>query len=133
MASGSRRFDRFPRQPCTTAPSPRARMRRSTSRTHRGLTPNSFPACTCVMCRFLTASSTFNRSRSFLVIHSSSGCSAMPYQSGTFYLAPRGTSHVAATPPPPPLTTYRLPRYHSSSLLYGADLGFHAEWLRDEP
>src|SRR5579862_2923338 len=32
-----------------------------------------------------------------------------------------------------PLTYPRLPRYHLSSLLYGADLGFHAEWLRDEP
>ena len=34
---------------------------------------------------------------------------------------------------PSPLTNPRLPRYHSLSLLYGADLGFHAEWLRDEP
>ena len=25
------------------------------------------------------------------------------------------------------------PHYHLSSLLFGADLGFHAEWLRDEP
>jgi hypothetical protein len=31
------------------------------------------------------------------------------------------------------LTYPRLSRYHSTSLLYGADLGFHAEWLRDEP
>ncbi len=51
----------------------------------RGLTPNSSAAFTCVM------------SRSLLDIHSSSCRSAMPYQSGTFYLAPRGTSHVAAT------------------------------------
>jgi hypothetical protein len=34
---------------------------------------------------------------------------------------------------PNPLTCPGLSRYHSSSLLYGADLGFHAEWLRDEP
>ena len=60
----------------------------------RGLTPNSSAAFTCVMCLHL---STFNRSRSLLDIHSSSCRSAMPYQSGTFYLAPRGTSHVAAT------------------------------------
>ncbi len=33
----------------------------------------------------------------------------------------------------PSLDEPRLSRYHSSSLLYGADLGFHAEWLRDEP
>jgi hypothetical protein len=32
-----------------------------------------------------------------------------------------------------PLTNPGSSRYHSSSLLYGADLGFHAEWLRDEP
>jgi hypothetical protein len=34
---------------------------------------------------------------------------------------------------PNPLTNSRLSRYHSLSLLFGADLGFHAEWLRDEP
>jgi len=35
--------------------------------------------------------------------------------------------------PPSLLTNPCLPRYDLSSLLYGADLGFHAEWLRDEP
>src|ERR1700730_5024666 len=69
---GSRRFDRFPRNPCTTARSPRAFIRRNHSRTQRRLMANSFPACTCLMCRFLTSCSTFNRSRSFLDIHSSS-------------------------------------------------------------
>ncbi len=34
---------------------------------------------------------------------------------------------------PNPLTCPGFSRYHHSSLLYGADLGFHAEWLRDEP
>ena len=31
------------------------------------------------------------------------------------------------------LTNPGFSRYDHSSLLYGADLGFHAEWLRDEP
>ncbi len=54
-------------------------------------------ACTCVMCRLLTSCNTFSRSRSFVDIHSSSFRSAMPHESGTFYFAQRGTSHVAAT------------------------------------
>src|SRR6476660_5221337 len=78
------------------SPVTHAFIRRSSSRIQRAVTPNSFPACTCVMCRFLTSCSTFNPSRSFLDIHSSSCRSAVPYQSGTFYLAPRGISHVAA-------------------------------------
>ena len=41
-----------------------------------------------------------SRSRSFAVIHSPSLHSAMRYQSGTFYFAERGTSHVAATSNP---------------------------------
>jgi hypothetical protein len=31
------------------------------------------------------------------------------------------------------LTSARPCLYHLSSLLFGADLGFHEEWLRDEP
>jgi hypothetical protein len=44
-------------------------------------------------------------------------------------------AHATAPLPKPahPLTNPRSPRYHLTSLLYGADLGFHAEWLRDEP
>jgi hypothetical protein len=41
-----------------------------------------------------------SRSRSFAVIHILSLHSAMRYQSGTFYFAERGTSHVAATSNP---------------------------------
>jgi hypothetical protein len=41
-----------------------------------------------------------SRSRSFAVIHSPSLHSTMRYQSGTFYFAERGTSHVAATSNP---------------------------------
>jgi hypothetical protein len=41
---------------------------------------------------------------------------------------------VTACPIPPPLLTPPHPAlYHFSSLLFGADLGFHEEWLRDEP
>ncbi len=32
-----------------------------------------------------------------------------------------------------PLDSPPSPRYDLSGLLFGADLGFHAEWLRDEP
>jgi hypothetical protein len=49
------------------------------------------------MCRFLTSCRTFSRSRSFADIHSPSSASAMHYQSGTFYFAERGTSHIAVT------------------------------------
>jgi hypothetical protein len=37
-------------------------------------------------------------------IHSPSSVSAMTYQSGTFYFAERGTSHIAATLSYPALT-----------------------------
>ena len=81
-------------EPCLPSPSSRF----TNVRTQRTLIPNSTPACFWVMCRFLTSCSTFSRSRSFADIHSPSCASAMPYQSGTFYFAQRGTSHIAATP-----------------------------------
>src|ERR1700730_18976645 len=96
-ASGVFRFEARPRSLCRTALSPSFRSRFSNVRTQRTLSPNSTPACFWVMCRFLTSCSTFSRSRSFADIHSSSCDSAMSHQSGTFYLAQRGTSHVAAT------------------------------------
>jgi tetratricopeptide (TPR) repeat protein len=49
--------------------------------------------------------------------------SATPYWNNT-----TGTAQPGSL-----LTNPGFSRYHSSSLLYGADLGFHAEWLRDEP
>jgi hypothetical protein len=59
-------------------------------------------------------------------------CSAQPPdRAAPSNLQIRITSRSSDTPS---LLTYpRLARYHSSSLLFGADLGFHAEWLRDEP
>ena len=56
-----------------------------------------------------------------------------PTETPSLNAALKSAAPPNSTPTPPPLTNYRLPRYHSSSLLYGADLGFHAEWLRDEP
>jgi len=76
--SGKRRLEGRPRSRCITAPSPLACTRCSSTRTQRALIPSSLAACTCVMCRFCTACKTFNRSRSFTDILSSSCRSAMP-------------------------------------------------------
>jgi len=68
----------------------------------RTLSPNSPAACFWVMYRCLTSCRTFSRSRSFADIHSPSVDSVMLHtsvQSGTFYVAKRGTSHVAASCP----------------------------------
>src|SRR5215469_18113340 len=67
-------------------------------------------ACFCVMCPFFTSCRTLSRSRSFAVIHSPSPVSAMTYQSGTFYFAERGTSHIAAT-----VGNFQLTRIHSQA------------------
>ncbi len=69
------------------------------------LSPNSTPACFWVMCRFLTSCSTFNRSRSFADIHSSSCVFRHAPSKRNFLLcSKRNFSRCGYTTPHPSLT-----------------------------